>query len=153
LYILPVNLTGVVLIVVGMIMLAMDLYLPSHGALSVGGVACLIIGSFFLFDSSAPFLRVAWPVNIALALLALAFFVLVAGKVMKARRMPVRTGQKAMIGEVGYTRSRLDPLGQIFVRGEIWSAESVGGEPIEQGTEVEDVDVSGLMLKVKKHTD
>ena len=48
----------------------MDLYLTSHGALSVGGVASLILGSFFLFDSSAPFLRVSLPLNIALALLA-----------------------------------------------------------------------------------
>ncbi|MEK6537201.1 MAG: NfeD family protein, partial [Actinomycetota bacterium] len=119
-------------------------------ALSVGGVAGLILGSFFLFDSSAPFLRVSWPVNVALALLSLAFFVLIAGKVMKARRLPVRTGQKAMIGEVGYTRSRLDPLGQIFVRGEIWSAEAPEGVTIEKGVEVEVVDVRGLMLKVVK---
>lgn len=149
-YMLPVNFTGLVLIVAGMVMLAMELYLPSHGALSVGGVAGLILGSFFLFDSSAPFLRVSWPVNVALALLALAFFVLIAGKVMKARRLPVRTGQKAMIGEVGYTRSRLDPLGQIFVRGEIWSAEAPEGVTIEKGVEVEVVDVRGLMLKVVK---
>jgi membrane-bound serine protease (ClpP class) len=149
-YMLPVNFTGLVLIVAGMVMLAMELYLPSHGALSVGGVAGLILGSFFLFDSSAPFLRVSLPVNIALALLVLAFFVLIAGKVMKARRLPVRTGQKAMIGEVGYTRSQLDPLGQIFVRGEIWSAEAPEGVTIEKGVEVEVVDVRGLMLKVIK---
>lgn len=152
LYMLPVNFTGIVLIVVGMVMLATELYLPSHEALSVGGVGSLILGSFFLFDSSAPFLRVSWPVNIALALMALAFFGLVAGKIMKARRLPARTGQKAMVGEVGYTRSRLDPLGQIFVRGEIWSAEALEGEIIEKGVEVEVMDVRGLMLKVKKAT-
>ncbi len=152
LYMLPINFTGIVLIIVGMVMLAMELYLPSHGALSVGGVGSLILGSFFLFDSSAPFLRVSWPVNVALALLALAFFVLIAGKIMKARRLPVRSGQQAMIGEVGYTRSQLDPLGQIFVHGEIWSAEAPEGETIEKGVEVEVVDVRGLMLKVRKAT-
>ncbi len=149
-YMLPVNFIGIALIFVGLVMLAMELYLPSHGALSVGGVGSLILGSFFLFDSSAPFLRVSLPVNIALAVMALAFFVLIAGKIMKARRLPARTGQQAMIGEVGYTRSPLDPLGQIFVHGEIWSAEAVEGESIGEGVEVEVVDVRGLMLKVKE---
>ncbi|MBI5869482.1 MAG: nodulation protein NfeD [Actinobacteria bacterium] len=148
LYMLPVSYTGLALVLAGVVMLVMELYITSHGALTIGGVACLILGSFFLFDSSAPFLRVAWPVNIALALMAVAFFVLVASKVMKARRMPARTGQKAMVGEIGYTRSQLDPLGQIFVRGEIWSAEAPEGQTIEKGVEVEVVDVRGLMLKV-----
>jgi len=148
LYMLPVSYTGLALIIAGIVMLVMELYLTSHGALTFGGVACLILGSFFLFDFSAPFLRVAWPVNIAMALMAVGFFVLVASKIMKARRMPARTGQKAMVGEVGYSRSQLDPLGQIFVRGEIWSAEAPEGETIEKGVEVEVVDVRGLMLKV-----
>ncbi|MHB8791796.1 MAG: NfeD family protein [Thermoleophilia bacterium] len=148
LYMLPVSYTGLALIIAGVVMLVMELYLTSHGALSVGGVVCLILGSFFLFDSSAPFLRVAWPVNVALALTAVVFFVLIASKIMKARRMPARTGQNAMVGEIGYSRSQLDPLGQIFVRGEIWSAEAPEGEIIEKGVEVEVVDVRGLMLKV-----
>lgn len=148
LYMLPVSYTGLALIIAGVVMLVMELYITSHGALSIGGLACLILGSFFLFDSSAPFLRVAWPVNIALALMAFVFFVLIARKIMKARRMPAQTGQKAMVGEIGYSRSRLDPLGQIFVRGEIWSAEAADGKDIEQGVEVEVVEVRGLMLKV-----
>lgn len=148
LYMLPVSYTGLALVIAGVVMLVMELFITSHGALSIGGVACLILGSFFLFDSTAPFLRVSWPVNIALALMAAAFFVLIASKIMKARRMPARTGQKAMVGEIGYTRSQLDPLGQIFVRGEIWSAEAPEGETIEKGVEVEVVDVRGLMLKV-----
>lgn len=149
-YMLPVSYTGLALIIAGVVMLVMELYITSHGALSIGGLVCLILGSFFLFDSSAPFLQVAWPVNIALALMAVGFFVLIARKIMKARRMPARTGQKAMVGEIGYTRSQLDPLGQIFVRGEIWSAEAPEGEVIEKGVEVEVVDVRGLMLKVIK---
>ncbi|MHB1361072.1 MAG: NfeD family protein, partial [Thermoleophilia bacterium] len=150
LYMLPVNFAGVVLVIVGIIMLATELFLPSHGALSVGGVASLILGSFFLFDSSAPFLRVSWPVNVALALFALVFFVVIARKIMQARRLPARSSQQAMIGETGITRSRLDPLGQIFVRGEIWSAEAPEDEIIEKGVEVEVTDVRGLMLRVKK---
>lgn len=149
-YMLPVNIAGLALIVFGVALLGADLYITSHGALSIGGVVSLVIGSFFLFDSSAPFLRVAWPLNIALALLTSAFFLLAAKKVIQARRLPEKTGKKAMVGEVGYSRSRLDPLGQVFVHGEIWSAEAPEGMTIEKGEEVEVTDVRGLMLKVKR---
>ena len=149
-YVLPVNIAGLVLIVFGVALLGADLYIASHGALSIGGIVSLIIGSFFLFDTSAPFLRVAWPLNIALALLTTAFFLLAAKKVIQARRLPEKTGKKAMVGEVGYSRSLLDPLGQVFVHGEIWSAEAPEGMTIEKGEEVQVTDVRGLMLKVKR---
>ncbi|MHB0867400.1 MAG: NfeD family protein [Thermoleophilia bacterium] len=148
--ILPVNLTGLALIVLGIVLLALDLYVTSLGALSAGGILALIAGSLFLFE--APFLKISLPLNLALAALAAAFFLIAAKAVMKARRLPAQTGQQAMIGEIGHTRSRLDPLGQVFVHGEIWSAEVPAGEIIEQGEEIEVVAVSGLMLKVKKTT-
>lgn len=148
--ILPVNLTGLALIVLGIVLLALDLYVTSLGALSAGGILALIVGSLFLFE--APFLKISLPLNLALAALAAAFFLIAAKAVMKARRLPAQTGQQAMIGEIGHTRSRLDPLGQVFVHGEIWSAEVPADEVIEQGEEIEVVAVSGLMLKVQKTT-
>lgn len=146
--ILPVNLTGLALVVVGIALLAVDLYVTSHGALSAGGVIALVFGSLFLFD--APFLKVSLPLNLALAAMAAAFFLIAARAVMKARRQPARTGQQAMVGEIGHTRSRLDPLGQVFVHGEIWSAEVPADEVIEKGEEIEVLAVNGLMLKVKR---
>lgn len=146
--VLPVSFTGLALVVVGVALLAADLFITSHGALSAGGIIAIILGSLFLFD--APFLRVSLPLNLTLAALAGAFFLIAARKVMKARRLPVQTGQSAMIGAVGYSRTALAPLGQVFVHGEIWSAEAPEGETIEKGEEIEVTDVKGLMLKVKK---
>lgn len=146
--ILPVNITGLALVIVGIALLALDLFVSSHGALSAGGLITLLLGSFFLFE--APFLKVSLPLNLVLAALTAALFLIAARKVMTARRLPVKTGRQAMIGETGHSRTRLDPLGQVFVRGEIWSAEASEGEIIEKGEEIEIVDVKGLMLKVKK---
>ncbi|MHB1390516.1 MAG: NfeD family protein [Thermoleophilia bacterium] len=148
--ILPVNFTGLALVVLGIVLLALDLYVTSLGALSAGGVIALIFGSLLLFD--APFLQVSLPLNLVLAAVTAAFFLIVARAVMKARRLPAQTGQQAMVGEVGHSRSRLDPLGQVFVHGEIWSAEAPADEVIEKGEEIEVVAVSGLMLKVKRTT-
>jgi membrane-bound serine protease (ClpP class) len=150
LIVLPVNIAGLVLVILGFILLAADLYLPSYGTLTVAGVISLITGSWMLFDSSAPFLRVSWPLNIALALITTAFFIIIVRAAIKARRLPARTGGSAMIGETGYARSQLDPLGQVQVHGEIWSAESSEGETITRGEEIEIVEVRGLTLKVKR---
>ncbi|RJQ45222.1 MAG: nodulation protein NfeD [Gaiellales bacterium] len=150
LYILPVNYAGVVVIVLGIALLSADLFFPSHGLLSGSGVVSLIVGSFLLFDSSASFLKVSPALNLTLAALTALFFIFVVRAAVSARRLPDQSGRNAMIGEVGYTRSDLDPMGQVFVHGEIWSAETVDGEAIPQGEEIEVVGISGLMLKVRR---
>lgn len=146
--VLPVSFTGLALVIVGVTLLGTDLFVASHGALSAGGIIAIILGSLMLFD--APFLRVSLPLNLVLAGLAAAFFLIAARKVMQARRLPAQTGRSAMIGAVGYARTALTPLGQVFVHGEIWSAEAPEGETIEQGEEIEVTNVNGLMLKVIK---
>jgi membrane-bound serine protease (ClpP class) len=152
LYILPVNYAGIVIIVLGIALLSADLFFPSHGLLSGGGVACLVLGSFLLFDSSASFLKVSPVLNITLAMLTGAFFIFIVRAGIKARNLPDQSGKNAMIGEVGFVRNPLDPMGQVFVHGEIWSAESLDGSSIRAGEEIEVIDISGLMLKVRKTT-
>lgn len=150
LIVLPVNIAGVLLVVLGFALLAADLYLPSYGLLTVGGIISLIAGSWMLFDSSAPFLKVSLPLNIVLALVTGAFFLIIVRAAIKARGLPSHSAGQAMIGEIGYARSQLNPLGQVQVHGEIWSAESETGETIARGEEVEVVNVKGLSIKVKR---
>jgi membrane-bound serine protease (ClpP class) len=152
LYILPVNYAGIVLIVLGISLLSADLFFPSHGLLSGGGIASLITGSFLLFDSSASFLKVSPALNITLAVLTGAFFVFIVRAGIKARNLPDQSGKNAMIGEVGFARNALDPIGQVFVHGEIWSGESADGSTVRAGEEIEVIDINGLMLKVRKTT-
>ena len=150
LYILPVNYAGIIVILLGIALLAADLFFPSHGLLSAGGVICLIIGSFLMFESSAEFLKVSIALNITVAVLTALFFFFVVRAAVAARRLPVKSGRDAIIGEVGYTRTSLDPMGQVFVHGEIWSAETVEDKAIAQDEEIEVVAINGLMLKVRR---
>lgn len=149
-YVLPVNYAGIVVIILGILLLTAELFFPSHGLLSGAGVISLIIGSFLLFDSSAEFLRVSPVVNVTLAVVTALFFIFVVRAAVAARRLPDQSGRNAMIGEVGYARSSLDPMGQVFVHGEIWSAEAAGGESIPEGEEIVVVEINGLMLKVMR---
>ena len=147
--VLPVSFAGLALIVIGFALFAADLYVSSYGLLSIGGLISLLLGSYMLFDSSYPYLRVSLPLSIALALVTAGFFVIIVQAAVRARRLPAQTGSGAMIGATGHAQTRLEPAGQVHVRGEIWSAESCEGDSIERGEEIEVVEVSGLLLKVR----
>jgi membrane-bound serine protease (ClpP class) len=63
------------------------------------------------------------------------------------RKKPV-TGKEGLIGEIGVTNTPIDPIGEVFVHGEIWYAES--DEKIEKGDKIEILSIDGMKLKVKK---
>ena len=52
-------------------------------------------------------------------------------------------------GSEALVRLPLDPVGQIYIRGEIWKARSIGDVPIPSGTRVVVIDHKGLTLRVR----
>jgi membrane-bound serine protease (ClpP class) len=75
-----------------------------------------------------------------------AFFLFVVGAGVRALRSRTTTGVEGLIGEIGVVRSRLAPRGQIFLRGELWNAESEG--EVEVGESVRVTGMDGLTLRV-----
>jgi membrane-bound serine protease (ClpP class) len=74
------------------------------------------------------------------------FFVAVVGAGVRALHRKATTGREGLIGDVAVVRHRLAPRGQVFVQGELWSAESEA--PVEPGETVRVVALEGLTLKV-----
>src|SRR6185369_17342676 len=101
LQVLPMNFAGLLLILFGLILFALDIKVTSYGLLTAGGLASLIFGSMILMDSSVPelqlSLRVVLPVVFGFA--GIAMFLVRIG--MASQRQPAVTGPAAMIGEVG----------------------------------------------------
>ena len=52
--VLPVNYAGLALIILGALLVVAEAFVPSFGALGVGGLIAFIIGSIMLFDTSVP---------------------------------------------------------------------------------------------------
>jgi membrane-bound serine protease (ClpP class) len=147
---LPVNLAGVLLIVFAMGLFAFDLFAPTHGVASVGGVAAFLLGSAILYHTpeGAPYLALA-PQAIALTTLFLVlFFGVLLGSVMRTQRRRPVTGLDSLVGQRGDVREALDPAGLVFVAGELWSARTASG-PLPAGASVEVVSVDGLRLLVR----
>jgi membrane-bound serine protease (ClpP class) len=146
--ILPVNVTGLVLIALALMLFIFDVYAPTHGVLTVGGVISFLIGSLMLFNRADPLFRLSLSYIIPATLITAAFFVFVIGKGLRAQRLPVRVGAEILIGK---TVTALTPIdlrgGRIFIEGEYWNA--ISDTPIEQDQAVEIAAVQGLTLKVK----
>jgi len=152
LQVLPFNIAGLAFILLGAALMVIDLFTPTHLALTVGGVISLLIGSFMLFDFKgfeAPALGLS-PVNIFVTVGTItAIFVFMVTKGLLIQRKPVATGKEGMIGAAGTARDELNPTGMVFVQGEYWLATAIDG-PIKPGEAVRVERIENGRLIVRK---
>jgi membrane-bound serine protease (ClpP class) len=145
-----VRLLAVLLLSGGMVLVGLEHLVLSHGAATVAGLLLLVAGALSLVDPArTPGLGVE-PVAIAgtAAILVIAAGALVTLAVRLRQREPV-TGKGALIGQIGEVRRALDPEGQVFVAGALWSAWSDDG-PVPVGELVEVADLENLRLYVRR---
>ena len=146
--ILPVNVTGLVLIALALMLFVFDVYAPTHGVLTVGGIIAFLIGSLMLFNRADPLFRLSLSYIIPATLVTAGFFVFVIGKGLRAQRLPVKAGAETLLAKTVTALTPIDSRGgRIFVEGEYWNA--VSDTPIEKGEVAEIAAVQGLTLKVK----
>ena len=146
---LPVNVTGLALIGLALLLFIFDIYAPTHGVLTVGGIISFLIGSLLLFNRADPLFRLSLGYIIPATLVTSAFFLFVAGKGLRAQRLPVRAGAETMVGKTVTTLTPIDLRGgRIFIEGEYWNA--VSDTPMEKGEVAEVAVVQGLTLKLKR---
>jgi membrane-bound serine protease (ClpP class) len=135
LQVLPISAAGLLLMLLAFAFFAAEAFVPSHGALTVAGAVCFVLGAMLLFDPAGETYQVSLPAVIAIAATLAAVMALVAYKIVQVRRAPVVTGDSELLGQIAVVRQRLDPTGLVFVHGELWQARS-SREPIEPGTPV-----------------
>jgi len=142
----------VVVALVGLALLLTELLLPTGGALAALGAAGLVGAGVLALESDSGGADFVGPGLIALGVLSLATFFLVARKVLKAHRdEPVRTGAEELVGAVAEARSAIDPEGQVWIEGALWRARLAGGGagPARLGDRVRVAAVDGLTLLVQ----
>lgn len=154
---LPVNYAGLLLIFLGIILFILEIKVTSYGALTLGGIISLVLGSMMLIESPAPYMKISMYLILPAATATAAFFLFLVGAGIKAQRKKPTTGKEGLIGETGIAQSdimgstSLMGEGKIFIHGELWDAQS--SEEIKNGSEVIVTGVEGLKLTVKKKTD
>lgn len=151
--VLPVNLFGVIFLIIAFVLFVLDIKAPTHGALTTAGVASFIVGALVLFNSpgTPEFQRVSVPLVIGTGIfIGLLFF----GIMMIALRTlhkPAQMGGDSFIGKTGTAKTFEGEAGQVQVESELWSADKApGSDEIRKGDKIEVVEVRGLKLIVKK---
>ena len=135
LQVLPISAAGVLLMLLAFAFFAAEAFVPTHGAITVAGAVCFVVGALLLFEPAGDTYKVSLPAVLAIAGTLAALMGFVAFKIVQVRRAPVVTGSSELLGYVGVVREALDPEGIVFVRGELWRGRT-DGELLEPGTPV-----------------
>jgi len=136
----PIEIVGIVLVVLAAILFILEIKAPGFGALGVCGSIALVAGLCALFGFSV------LPIAAAIAIPITAIALFLAALARKAREERVVTGHDGMIGLEGRVETLIAPEGKVFVRGELWDAWSP--MRLEPGTPVRITAVRGLRLEV-----
>jgi len=144
--VLPISYAGFALMLLGLILMIAEAFVPSFGILGIGGGLAFIIGSIFLIDTSAPGYGISPALVGTMGLMNLAFFAFVLGSVIKARKRPVVSGSSTMVGTKAFALENFNSEGKVKTRGEIWRARST--VPVKSEQELKIISTDGLVLLV-----
>ena len=149
LQLLPVNYAGLALMALGIGLVVTEAFVPTVGALGVGGIIAFVFGSILLFNTGVPGYAINLGVIAGIAACASALLLLIVWLVMRSRRAPRVSGDELMLQAGG------ELLGAVSAGGETWA--SVLGErwrvrcdvAMPAGAHVRVVRRDGLLLWVE----
>jgi membrane-bound serine protease (ClpP class) len=144
---LPINYSGLALILVGIALMIAEVITPSIGVLGAGGAIAFVAGSVLLLDTDLPGYRVSVPIIAAFAVASFAVAAFGAGAALRARRLRVGTGREGMIGSTAVAIEDFAERGLVRAFSETWQAES--RQPVCKGARLRITAVDGLLLKVE----
>jgi membrane-bound serine protease (ClpP class) len=140
---------GILLILLAFGLFIGEVLTTSFGLFTAGGIIALVIGSLILFPRGSPVFSVdPWLIAVVVILIA-GFFAFVIQKVVRTHRRQAATGREELIGKTAVVRVALEPEGEIFFKGELWTAVSEKGR-VKPGEEVIINKVDGLTLYVTR---
>jgi len=150
LQLLPVNYAGLLLILLGLLLFALEIKVTSYGLLTAGGLVSLVFGSMILMDSRSPELQLSLRVVLPVVLGFASIGILLARLGLAAQRRPAVTGVDGMVGQWAHALTTIEPgrTGSISTHGEIWQA--TAAEPISEGARVRITNIEGLTLTVRR---
>lgn len=143
---LPVSYAGLALILLGIAFMVAEVFLPSFGALGIGGIIAFAIGSLMLIDTDIPGYGIPWPLVAGISIASAVFLVFIIGMALKTRRSPVVSGREELIGATGEMLEDASNGGMARIHGELWSVRCT--QPLTRGQKVRVTGIDGLVLQV-----
>jgi membrane-bound serine protease (ClpP class) len=141
---------GLALILLGIVFLVLEIFVPSFGILGLGGVVSVFVGSLFLFDRETSGYSLSLPLifsvvgTLAVFCLALGYLAL---KTIRHKSSDADTDLLNSIGTVIISEAN-GHAGQIRIMGEFWKF--VSEDSLVIGDSVQVTARQGLTLNIKK---
>ncbi len=146
--ILNANWVGLGFMLLSFILFFLEIKAPTHGALTVAGVATFVFGAYVLFSGTEA--GVPWAAILGMAGATLLFFTFIVAKAIGAQRLKPTWGAESLIGQLALVRTELNPGGTVTVQGERWQAElQDDAATVQPGERVVVVERHGFKLLVR----
>ena len=147
-HLLPVNLTGLVLILLALALFVLEAKFPTHGILGVGGVVAMVLGALMLVRSPLTGMGVSLGAALGVALPCALIVILLMRLVLRSMRWRQATGREALMGRIGEVTEAVEGgRGMVRIQGELWRAAAT--EKIPLGARVRVKKVDGLTVQVE----
>jgi membrane-bound serine protease (ClpP class) len=153
---LPVNIAGLLLIVLALGLFVLEAKYPTHGVLGVGGVIAMVLGGLFLIRTPWTGMGVSLSTALGVALPFGILAIVLMRFVMRSRNWKVATGKEELLAEEGEVTEPIGApsadgalTGMVRIHGELWRAAAAGGETIPKGSRVRVRKIDGLTLEVE----
>jgi membrane-bound serine protease (ClpP class) len=145
--VLSVNYAGLALIALGVVLIVAESFVPSFGALGLGGIIAFVFGSVMLLDTEVPGFSIAWQLIAAMALGGALVLLAIVSFAVRARRRPVVSGAEGLAREIAEAVEDFERQGLVRVHGELWQA--VSAQPVRAGQRLRILKVDGLVVQVE----
>jgi membrane-bound serine protease (ClpP class) len=155
LQLLPVNYAGLALVILGIGCMIAEAFLPSFGAVGLGGVIAFIAGALMLIDTDLPGFGIPVGLIASFGVGAAVLMAATAGIALRTRRRAVVSGVDQLIGRHAEmledaVRGDAGDDGWANAGGETWRVVSrgIGHSPLRRGQRVRIVARRGAILEV-----
>ncbi|MET0964027.1 MAG: nodulation protein NfeD [Noviherbaspirillum sp.] len=148
LQLLPVNYAGLALILLALMLMVVEAFLPSFGVLGLGGVIAFVAGALMLIDTELPGYGIPPALVAALAVGSALLLTATTTVALKTRRRKRVAGLDDMVGSIAEIAEAADTPHQAWarLRGETWRV--VSSAPLQPRQKVRVVARRGLLLEV-----
>jgi membrane-bound serine protease (ClpP class) len=142
----PFNLWALIPLALGAVFFGLSLRRRQEAVWLTLSAVALSVGSVYLYgDETGPAVHPL--LAVVLSLSTVGFFWLTIRRALAAHLARRRHDPQAVVGQVGDVRTPLDPMGTIYVGGELWTARAE--RPLAVGARVKVRSRDGLILDVE----
>jgi membrane-bound serine protease (ClpP class) len=146
LQLLPINYSGLALILLGIAFMIAEAFLPTFGAIGIGGVIAFVIGALLLIDTESPGFGIPLYVIVSVGVVAALLLGATASVALRSRRRRSVSGVETLVGSVAEMLGDAPREGWANVGGETWRV--VSDTPLSRAQKVRVVARRGAVLEV-----